>query len=229
MQQLVETVITAVLAGAASAFALLKWLGQKWVSEKFEQRLAAFKHDQQKEIEQLRFKISTLTDRATKLHQREFEVLPEMWSKLSDTFVRTAGIVSPMQSYPDLDRMADDQLAEFLSTSELQQWEKTELETRTEKNDYYAERIFWHRLAEANSLSSDYYMYLQKDGIFIPVEMKEKFYKLGDLMWKALLEHKINRQTGEIPRMSKARDAFDKEGNALLKELENDVQGRLSS
>jgi hypothetical protein len=63
----------------AIAFGLFKVLGEKWLNAKFEERLAEYKHAQQKEIEQLRFRINSLMDRTTKLHQHEFEVLPEAW------------------------------------------------------------------------------------------------------------------------------------------------------
>jgi hypothetical protein len=61
---------------------LFKVLGEKWLNAKFEERLAQYKHAQQKEIEQLRFRINSLMDRTTKLHQHEFDVLPEAWSRL---------------------------------------------------------------------------------------------------------------------------------------------------
>jgi len=46
--------------------------------------LLAYKHEQQKELEHLKFSINAQMDRATKLHQREFEALPEAWSNSTD-------------------------------------------------------------------------------------------------------------------------------------------------
>lgn len=74
----------------AIAYAIFKNLGEKWLDARFDERLAAYKHEQQKELEQVRFKITALLDRATKLHQREFEVLPEAWSLLNPHRVRPA-------------------------------------------------------------------------------------------------------------------------------------------
>lgn len=56
------------------------------MNTKFEQRLAAYKHEQQKELEQLKFAINAQMDRATKLHQKEFEVLPEASGKLMNAY-----------------------------------------------------------------------------------------------------------------------------------------------
>jgi hypothetical protein len=47
---------------SAIAFGLFKVLGEKWLNAKFEERLAEYKHAQQKEIEQLRFRINALMD-----------------------------------------------------------------------------------------------------------------------------------------------------------------------
>src|SRR5258706_7575844 len=71
-------------AGAVGAFAwwLFRLFSEKWLNSKFEERLAAYKHEQQKELEHLKFEINAQMDRATKLHQREFEALPEAWARL---------------------------------------------------------------------------------------------------------------------------------------------------
>jgi hypothetical protein len=75
----IGNIVFAGAGGAAVVVGLLKLFGEKWLNTKFEERLATFKHEHQKEIEQLRLRINTLMDRTTKLHQREFDVLPEAW------------------------------------------------------------------------------------------------------------------------------------------------------
>ena len=51
---------------------LFRTAAEKWIGAKFDKQLEAFKHEQQVEIERLKFSISAQLDRATKLHQREF-------------------------------------------------------------------------------------------------------------------------------------------------------------
>jgi len=48
-------------AVVAASYALFKWFSEKWLNAKFEERLASYKHAQ---------------DRTVKLHQREFEAIP---------------------------------------------------------------------------------------------------------------------------------------------------------
>src|SRR5258708_27369237 len=94
-------------AGAVGGFAwwLFRAFSEKWLNAKFEERLAAYKHEQQKELEHLKFSINAQMDRATKLHQKEFEALPEAWARLMDAYGIMRGLVSRVQSTPDVSAM----------------------------------------------------------------------------------------------------------------------------
>jgi hypothetical protein len=72
--------------GAAAAYAIFRIFTTKWIDRRFSQRLEEFKHQQNQEIEHLRFRINTMMDWNVKLHQREFDVLPETWSLLTEAF-----------------------------------------------------------------------------------------------------------------------------------------------
>ena len=89
---------------------LFRTFSEKWLSAKFAERLAAYKHEQQKELEHLKFAINAQMDRATKLHQKEFDALPEAWGRLMDAHGIIMSVVSRLQSTPDLNAMASDQL-----------------------------------------------------------------------------------------------------------------------
>jgi hypothetical protein len=80
--------LTALSAGVifAALFGAMRWFGESWINSKFSERLEAFKHAQQREIEHLKFQINASMDRAVKLHQREFETVPEAWSSLGRRF-----------------------------------------------------------------------------------------------------------------------------------------------
>lgn len=211
----------------AIAYAIFKRFGEKWLDTKFEERLAAYRHAQQKELEQLKFQINALLDRATKLHQREFEVMPEAWAKLNDAYWRVAALVSPMQSYPDLGQMADAQLQEFVVSCDLNQWEKAELLAAKDRSEYYMKHIFWYRLSEAKDVARESHVYIAKNGIFLPPDIKAKFVTLDALVWEALDEHEQNERYKTIPRDSKKQQALRLEAPEQLKALELVVQGRL--
>jgi hypothetical protein len=88
----------AVVFGAL--FAALKWFGEHWINSKFSERMEAFKYAQQRELEQLKFQINASMDRAVKLHQREFETLPEAWSTLVTAFNSVKALRQPLNHTP---------------------------------------------------------------------------------------------------------------------------------
>lgn len=211
----------------AISYGLFKYLGRKWLDEKFSERLEAYKHEQQKEIERLRFKINALLDRATKFHQREYEVLPEAWSLLNDSFWKASSFLHPLQQYPDLDKMTPTQLEEYISNCPFNKWEIEELKASTTKTDYYIKRIFWHTIHDIKSTARDCHVYLAKNGIFLQPDLLEKFRTIDDAIWKALNQKEISERHDIIPRDLTKSDYLLEQGPQLLKELELLVQNRL--
>lgn len=230
LDQVLKLIGGIVLAGGGLSlivYQVFKHLAEKWLDARFEERLQALKHQHGKEIEELRFKISTMLDRAVKLHQREFEVLPEAWSKLNDAFWNARGLVSPMQSYPDIDRMLPQQQEEFISSCRLQDWQKAELHQTNKKNNVYQKHIFWHNLSDAQTKARDAYTYLIKNGIFINDDIRAKFTVIHDLVWNALTEHQLNEEHEIRPRQRVHIDPLLSDGEGLMKELERYVHQRL--
>jgi len=119
MQNVLGPILTAIgtfiVAGggiAAIAYGLFRLLSEKWLTAKFEERLAAYRHAQQRELEHLRFEINKLMDRSVKLHQREFEVLPLAWSLFNDAYWQVNGIYG-FKMRPDLNAMSEANFEEW--------------------------------------------------------------------------------------------------------------------
>jgi hypothetical protein len=170
------------------ALGLFRLFGEKWIASKFDKQLEAYKHAQQREIEKLRLDINTQFDRVSKLHQHEFDVLPTLWTKLSEAYGKVSQFVSPLQSYPDLNRMTQPRLEDFLEKSELEKWQKAELFDREDKTTAYQNAIFWHRLSAVRSAYVGFHNYLITNGIFIQVDLKAKLMKISDVMHEAIIE-----------------------------------------
>jgi len=151
----VSSVFGVIGVGIAAAFALFKVLGEKWLTAKFEERLAAYKHMQQRELEELKGKINALMDRTTKLHQREFEVLPEVWGRLVSAHRTVTAVISPFQSTHDLDRMQEPQFEDFVTRCTLAQWQKDELRNSTSRTDYYFKAHGWQKINAARDVQTE--------------------------------------------------------------------------
>ena len=221
--------VVVVAGGGAAALILgpLQYLADKWLSSKFNQRLEQFKHEQQVEMENLRFKINSLFDRTTKLHQREFEVVPAAWALLVESKNYVSALLTALQQYPDIDRMTTPQLDEFLEGSFLAKWQRDEIKATGKKLDYYIKAVFFHRTHEARVACREQHVYVLKNGIFMPRDMKEKFDRMSELIWQALVEHEVNTSEDVRPRMRDARDVLLKEGEPLMKSLEAAIHGAL--
>jgi len=219
--------ITATVA-AAAAYAAFQLLGKKWLDARFAERLEKFKHDQNQEIERLRFRINALMDRTSKLHQHEFEVLPKVWEKLGVAFAAASNFTSRITSYPDLDNMGEAQYSDFLEASELFAWQQAELRQGSDRNSRYQEMIFWHRLHGVKTSHADFHNYFISTGIFIQPELKEKIRALSNMMYDAFRERELEQQyaTSGEGRFAKG-DLLQREGLGELQAIERDVQARL--
>lgn len=212
---------------AAVAYLAFKFLAAKWLENKFAERLEAYKHQQQKELEQLKFQINASFDRLTKLHQHEFQVLPDAWGVLVNAFVEAKAFVASLQSYPDLETMKPAHLAEFVEACPLAPWQKEELKATPQdrKNKYYQESIFWYSSSNASKASNECHIFLRKNGVFIERAIKEQFQAIDQLIREAL----VTRQGIQIYRVQEwgKIEAFTAQGDALLDKLEDAVQSRL--
>lgn len=121
-------------SGAAGvAFLLFRYLGKSWIESKFSERLEQFKHQQAIEIQRLRVKIDSTLSGVLKIQEKEFETLPEAWSKLDEAYGHVTALVSPLQQYPNLDGMTPARLNEFLDESELFGTQKDEIRQSSAK------------------------------------------------------------------------------------------------
>jgi hypothetical protein len=227
---LVAAIGTIVVAGgglAAITYALFRFLGERWLTAKFDERLAAYKHAQQRELEHLRFEINALLDRAVKLHQKEFEVLPQAWSFFNDAYWQINGITG-LKSYPDLNRLSDSKLEEFLKTSSLADWQKDELRSASDKLKLYIEYSGWKDISAAYKSYGDWQVYFFKNGIFMTDAIKKKFSDLDSLIKGALIEQEM-RKTEKDLKLSEMKDyrRLISDGKALREELEVEVHKRL--
>ena len=216
--------VTAIAAlSSAFAYAMFRLFTTKWIEARFSERLEAFKHQQNQEIEHLRFRINTMMDWNVKLHQREFDILPETWSLLNEAFYTIEPIAVGFQQYPNLDKMAVDRLEEFLEQSPLTVVQKTELKSEPNKVRYYSKVKAIHDLNTAIKSYNQFHLLLAKNAIFIIEPIKTAFLALDQMLKEAIIERQVQPQ-----QFDKGVVLNDK-GKQLLKALEQGIQGRLWS
>lgn len=223
-----------VLLGGLSLviYEIFKHLTVKWLETRFDERLQSLKHEHDKEIEQLRFKISTLLDRSIKLHQREYELLPEAWAKLTEAFWATDYLIFPLRQHPDLAKMKKEELDDFLAASNLREFQKEELRNAKNVNDYYFEIASRSEFAEAMQKARTLRAFFVKNKIFMPKSIVSRLETIHKLMWDAIMEHKYEREYRRQELLDKTmhrrvkQDEFNQKGEGLIQELEQLIHQR---
>jgi hypothetical protein len=170
--------IGAIGAGAVWAF---RSFSEKWLNAKFEERLAAFRHEQQKELEQLKGQVNAQIDRTTKLHQREFDALAEAWRRLSVAHGIVRSVVSRSQSTPDVGRMGAEQLEDFLVHSKLAEWQRQAVRDASDKTVEYRKQAEPFKIARAQKASKKFFVYFKSNGIFIREPIRKRFEQLDGM------------------------------------------------
>ncbi|VAX07562.1 hypothetical protein MNBD_GAMMA26-391 [hydrothermal vent metagenome] len=212
---------------AAIAYAFFIFLGKKWLENKFSESLEAYKHKQNKEIEEVRYRINAQFNRITKIHEKEIEVLPKAWHKMHDALKHLTYFASPFRQHPDLDRMNQSQLNEFLDNSSFCEWEKTKLLEAPRKLEVYQERIFWHELSETKSAFREFHNYILENSIFLSQDLKEKFMVIDNVMWSAIIDKEVGHESKDWKMQRKSYSQITEEIDPIKQEIEALVQKRL--
>ncbi len=208
---------------------LFKLFGEKWMAARFDERLAAYKHAQQAELEKLKFEINKLMDRTVKLHQKEFEVIPEAWGLLNDAFNIVRPVALGLAFSPNVNMMLPGQFEYFLEQIPLAAWQKDELRNAPDKTMYYCDAIVWHDFNRAQDSCGQFHIYLTKNGIFIPAELMAKFSALDDLLSEVVGERRFSLRYAEIAQKFEKGVILHETGPELLRSLGQNVQSRLWS
>ena len=216
---------------ATVAFFLFRYLGKGWIDARFAERLEVFKHDQAKELQRLKVEVESLLSGALKIQDREFTVLPEAWHKLNDAFSLTEWVVSPLQSYPAVSRMAEDELEEFLAASELSETQRTRVRDANylERDKAYKNIIFWHRLDRAKNAVIDLQNHTISHGLFLPSPMKQQFSEMRPILWQALTNLEVGHEGSDYKMQSEAWKNLQENGVPLHLSIEKAIEQRLHS
>lgn len=219
--------IARIIGEVGVAFGAFVWFGKRFIENWFKKDLEDYRHRQNQELEQLRYKINSLFDRVTKIHDKEFEVLPIGWRKLQDALGDSSHIVSPIKKYPQLNRMSEQQVKDFLNKSDLTNYDKEQLLGVEDKEKFYEERIFWYELDRAEKSLTDFHNYLLYNKIFLDSDLFVQCKKMDDLLYNALSSSEIGRKAQDHNLVVEAYNEIKEKADPLAKEIEKLVQKRL--
>ena len=177
--------------GAVVAYSIFYFVGKRWLEQQFAKQLERFKHEQQKEIELLRHTINSLFSRISKIHEKEFEVLPTAWKLLHEYNGAVFQIARATREYPDLDRMSEPEIAEFLKSWRLRDFQKEELRNASDKLKYYRDAIFWVELGDAKRAQAEFNNFLVENSIFFTKDLRTQFREIHIALGSVIIAEEI--------------------------------------
>lgn len=207
--------------------ALLRTFGGLLLSSVFDKKLGELKSEQQLQLETLKFEIAKLSARSNALTAREFEVIPDVWAKMLESYHYMRYFGHALQEHPDIKSMKEDQRLEFIENSILQKWQKRQVIESSDPNREYIQFKFWHEAQKAADLHREFHRFRLQNVIFLDDNMGNDFERLDDLISKAFNEARFNREYGEINR-----DDYSQlvgEGAEIVTFLGKKVRDHLSS
>jgi hypothetical protein len=219
----------ATYGGVVLTFILARhWLVERLFGHYVELRLTNLKHEQNSQIEALKEQLAHLGDRGKRSNEREFEALSAVWDKFVEAFLSTMSCAISFLSHPDLERMTDDDLNSFLSTTELSEMQKTQVRQSTTKNRVYARIMSFRQIIKAGTDIYDARLLLRKNGIFIPPDLSNQISSAIESLSRAQTERYLDEQhSGRSGFTGEATTALISNGNALFDELQASVRTRL--
>ncbi|MCK5778537.1 MAG: hypothetical protein KAH11_07085 [Rhodospirillales bacterium] len=227
--QFVWSVVGSAGVGSAVTFGLFKYFAKSWMDNKFAERLASFKHNQDVEIQRLRVEIDSALNGAIRVQEKEFDVLTDAWGNLEEAVGWLGGLITPIQSYVDLNRMTDDELEEFLEQTELTNTQKEKIRHAKDKVRLYIDEIHWHRVHRVKKKISEYNILVARLGIFFPDEIHGKLTTMGSQLREHLSGYEVAVESKEHKMRGDVWRKFESETQPLLKEIEALIRSRLRS
>lgn len=211
---------------------LAVWFGKtyidRWLARHFQGQLDNLKHIQAQEIERLRAKIAGMLDRATKLHQHEFEALSKSWDLLTTALGSVSMVTASGREITDPGPMSAEELEAFLAKTELEDFQKQAVRDagRYEKSKVY--QTFQDRIAfnDAHRATTALHNHTIQFGIFIEPTIRAKLTEASQELQKGLRTWRQILQMPEITpwpvteaqaHVQKAAD-LSKEIDALMTE-----------
>lgn len=213
-------VILAGGGGAAAAFGLFKFLGQNWI-----------KHQLSKDLEVAKAEISLLSSRRMKLHDKEYEVFPEIWSRLMRASQSLTASVYSFNQMPDFNRMNDEEIIKWAERNDLDEDEKEFLLKSDDRTTAFSRVLDFRKLRDAEKYFYEFKEFLQANRIFLSPDVKVKFDEIENKLRSSWAARKVDFDhrggAGQQDFLLKAFDICEKEVKPLIGDIEAIVQKQL--
>jgi hypothetical protein len=206
------------LGGATGiTYSLIKIFGNKILQSQFE-----------KSLENYKFRINSKFDRISKIHEKEFEVLPKIWNEIIETNTRFYSLTSLLQQYPDINHLSELEIEELCENQKLRLSEKERIYKASDKMKEYIEIDYWKKFNNINdSLRSFVHIY-QVNRIFLVKEFEDNMEKIRNIFIEMSSILQVSNNNGEIDYKFKlTANKKQDELNPIINTVGQQIQKRL--
>jgi len=217
--------------GGSGIVTFILWLCKsyldKWLGARFNEQLEEYKGRQARELERLKLRINSEFDRVTKLNQKEFEVLPEIWRKLCLLFNQVELLNVDFHRVPDFQNMNDSQIDKFLTNEGFSDASKETILESANRQEAYGYAYNVKKLNTSIDLFNGFFETFQSSGVFIEPSLRDNLTRFSHDLKRVVVEKQMDIQSNVRPVPSEATTWFFSSGRAELEELQVEVAGRL--
>jgi hypothetical protein len=222
------SIIQIIGAGGGAAVILYgifaKW-GEKWLDSRFATRLQELQHLHERELESVRYAVQSTFSRITKIHEREFEVLPKIWLMIQDTLGQAAHAVgATIIQLPSFRNMADEDIEDYFQSvgfSESQKKQILRSSDPDERREQCSQVLMYRNMFEAKEKQRLLNNYIIENRVFMTPELDALMsdvslalatglgsFEIGKRSHSREIEmegfHKITNLNGKLPAILKA-------------------------
>lgn len=226
---LAQAVIVAAILLAGGFLASLTKIGDRLFGHWFERRIAAYKQGLDAKIEELRAKLARLGDRDVRTNEREYAALIGAWEHFVDAYRATQQCVVRFMTHPDLDRLPDESLAEFLATTEFSEPQRRQVQQAERKNTAYARIMRMRFINHAGLMIFEARSHLLKQSIFIPAEIEAAFRAAHDMLTGVQVQESMDFEHGPVRGVPDERQVLLQDGDRVLNDLKERVRERIGA
>ena len=222
IQKIFEPIVQIIAYGGAAAafsYAIFRFLGKKWIENRFDERLKHYGHELEKELERFKYEMKSRFNGVTRIRDKEFEILPQAWEKMDEALYSISTFASPPKEVPNLDDMEEPELNEFILRSPLTELEKQRLIEENHKLEYYKGQMVRYDFEDVTNAISEFRNYITKNDPFLSRGLREKFREICKIMREVLEE----RKTDQSLDASKLRQRIGKRIRDDLNPITEDI------
>jgi hypothetical protein len=212
---------------ASSAVAILAFfavkstaIGERFLNHHLEQKIADQKHAHDEQIEEIRAELGHLQDRGRRANELEFEASSKIWQAFVDAHMKVHQAIVDFMSFPDLDKLASEDLVAFLEGGELSPQQRKQVIGANDKIRMYSKIM---RLRKINSAGAAIYegrRLLRTSAIHINAAMADAFRNGFDMLSGAYAEQAVSFEHGAGAGSKASMALIGGEGDKLLALLE---------